>query len=286
MARRHAVRASLVLLAALPFAAPACDSSGGGDQPATVSKMNPVEAAAAAARAEESALRTVEVLRHSFRLSNDFASCFDTLQIDGADLCGDDYLAHFLFEWSDCFGTGGRILIDNVRDTVPAGAQCTAPTGFSFDHASAYDFTAGLGNGGDHEAHVTVDASGLLASDGSPREIASDVSVHAMGTGSAGALIYDATVDSNWASVWSTAGMPTIVVDGNSHVHLTVLQRDYQVGATGLTFRDDCCHPVAGTVVVSSMVASSSFQATAVFGPACGDATVDGTTVTLAPCGP
>lgn len=282
---RNASRASLLLLvAALPFAMPACDSAG--DRPATVSKMNPLEAAAAAARVEESAMRTVEVMRKSFRQSNDFASCFDTLEIDGAELCGDDYLSHFLFEWSDCFGTGGRILIDNARDTVPAGAQCQAPTGYSFDHASAYDFTAGLGNGGDHTALVTVDASGLLAGDGSPREVASDVSVHAMGTGSAGALVYDATVDSDWALLWATNGTPTLTASGASHVHLTALQRDYQVTATGLTFRDDCCHPVAGTVAIATMVASSSFQATASFGPACGDAVVDGTAVTLAPCGP
>ena len=289
MARRHALRASLVFLAALPFVAPACDSSidVDSDHPATISRMDPVEAAGVAARAEESALRTMEVLRRSFRgESNGFASCFDTLEIDGADLCGDDYTAHFLFDWSDCFGTSGHILIDNVRDTVPAGGQCAAPTGYSFDHASAYDFTAALGNHGDHEAHVTVDASGRLASDGSPREAASDVSVHAMGTGSGGSLIYDATVDSDWSSVWATNGTPTIVTSGSSHVHLTVLQRDYQVTATGLTFREDCCHPVAGTVLISSMVMSSSFQATATFGPACGDATVDGTPVTLAPCGP
>lgn len=286
MARRHALRASLVLLAVLSFAAPACSGSGDANRPATISRMDPAEAAAVAARAEESALRTMEVLRRSFRgQSNDFASCFDTLEIDGADLCGDDYTAHFLFDWSDCFGTSGHILIDNVRDTVPAGAQCTAPTGYSFDHASAYDFTAGIGNA-DHEVHVTVDANGLLASDGSPRDVASDVSVHAMGTGSGGSLIYDATVDSTWSSVWATNGTPTIVTSGNSHVHLTVLQRDYQVTATGLTFREDCCHPVAGTVLISSMVMSSSFQATATFGPACGDATVDGTPVTLAPCGP
>lgn len=282
---RLASRASILLLAALPLAAPACDS-GDGDRPATVSKMNPVEAGAAAARVEESAMRTVEVLRRSFGQSNDFTSCFDTFELDGAELCGDDYLAHFNFEWSDCFGTGGRILIDNVRDTVPAGGQCAAPTGYSFDHASAYDFDAALGNGADHTVNVTVDASGSLASDGSPRQVDSDVSVHAMGTGSAGALVYDATVDSDWALLWATNGTPTLTASGSSHVHLTVLQRDYQVSATGLTFRDDCCHPVAGSVAIATMVASSSFQATASFGPNCGDAVVDGTAVTLAPCGP
>lgn len=281
---RLATRASLAALAAL--AVVACDSSG--DRPVTVSRMDPVEAAAVAARAEESAQRMMELFRKQFRQGDDFAAgCFDAFEVDRAELCGDDYTAHFLFDWSDCFGTSGHIQIDNVRDTVPAGGQCAAPSGYSFDHTSAYDFTAGLGNWGDHEAHVTVAASGLLASDGSPREASSAVSVHAMGTGSGGAVvIYDASVDSNWTSTWATNGTPTIVTSGSSEVHLVVTQRDYLVTATGLTFREDCCHPVAGTLAVSAMVASSSFQATATFGPACGDATVDGTAVTLAPCGP
>lgn len=280
---RLTLRASLVALAAL--AVVACDSSG--DSPVTRSRMDPAEAAAVAARAEESAQRTIELYRKTFRQGNDVASCFDAFEVDRAELCGDEYTAHFLFDWSDCFGTSGHILIDNVRDTVPAGGQCASPSGYSFDHASAYDFTAGLGSHGDHEVHVSVAANGLLASDGSPREASSDVSVHALGTGSGGTVVmYDASVDSTWTSTWATNGTPTIVTSGMSEVHLAVTQRDYSVTATGLTFRADCCHPVAGTLAVSAMVASSSFQATASFGPACGDATVDGTAVTLAPCGP
>ena len=283
---RHSTRAVLaaLVLLAVPVLFAAC---AGEDLPAAVSRMPPEEAAAAAARAEESAVRTMEVLRRAYRDQSDFsAGCFDAFELDREELCGDDYTAHLLFEWSDCLNTSGRILIDAARDTVPAGGQCDAATGYTTSHASTYDFEAALGDWGDHEVHVAVNTLGTLGTDGAPRMMESDVSVAALGLGSGGNPIYDAQVLSDWTTVWTTSsGAGTVIADGTSSVHLGVTQRDYDVTATGLTFREDCCHPVAGTVDVSAMVAGTSWQATAVFGPGCGEATVDGTAVTLAPCG-
>lgn len=279
-----------------------CSSASSPFSPKTpVKEHAPLEAdqAAEVARAaEEAAAKTADVFDLSLRRNHDgpgdaqrIGFCLTDLQVDHADFCGESYGAHVLVAWDACplWGGGrssGTIDIFNELSTEPAGTACDAATAYSLVHDSTYDFLAELGNGSVHETHVAVSTASSQHFEGPPpMYVEADVAVDVDGTDAGGGPIYGVHVTGSYATEWDETTLPsTRIVNGHTNVHLDRLGDDYDVNAVDLVYPGDCCHPTSGTVDVSIIRGPVQYDGRVEFGPACGQAVVDGEPVELAPC--
>lgn len=265
-----------------------------GSNPGTVKEKRPlgIEEASEVTQAVGDAISRVDdVMQLTFRRHDHATGCLSALEVDPGDFCGDTYAKHVLVAWDACplLGGGqssGKVDINNDRATAPAGTPCESATRFTSTHDSSYDFTAEPGSGGLHEVHVVVDASSEAYVEGPPpSHAAADVSVQAKGTDASGGVLYDAQVDGTYDTVWDdSVTPPTRTVNAHTNVHLTRLNHDYDVNAVDLVFEPDCCHPLSGHADVRIVLDQTQYDAAVDFGPTCGEAVVNGESVTLPPC--
>jgi hypothetical protein len=182
---------------------------------------------------------------------------------------------------------GGRLdgVVDVTATPVPSDPSCGAGTTINVTYTSTltnFTYTGpnggrvvipSLTNMGSYSRGVTMGPTSIA--------IATNGTLQRYDT--AGVLIADHSLSGsrNYTIANNGAGV-SFSVDGA----LTVQDRTgggnaATVTGTGVTRTNTCCRPTGGTIVVSGTARSTS---TWVFGPSCGQATLDGSSVTLSAC--
>src|SRR4029453_18398583 len=71
-------------------------------------------------------------------------------------------------------------------------------------------------------------------------------------------------------------------IDGLINLKDNTSSTTSSITASGLSRTNDCCYPTGGNLHIARMTGSSSDQHSWTFGPGCGSATQDSTSMTLA----
>ncbi len=203
---------------------------------------------------------------------------------------GGQYTSELRVTFSSCTMPGGGQLDGTVRVQVAKalaeGASCT-PLGIAVDVRHDVTFDLKL-SGTDGTLKLDGQGSTRFARgrDRSPFAREVTLSQERTLTSAKGRVISAQSLTGRATSRPDTSATPVaLVVDGSFTAAFQLARLTETTTVTGLRRIADCCHPVGGQEETRIMTASGASQSrTVAFGPACGQAAIDGQPRTLDAC--
>lgn len=219
-------------------------------------------------------------------------SCDSTPEITTATVCGRDYPATAHLEWTSCAGQGSGTssgVVDLTQTIVADPPDCGTTTTITGTLAADFDVTRTRPNAGGVHLDGVSSSTAVHTQASQTATISGTVDVTQERLDTAGIPVRTIDLDGTFSVAFDESGtVPTRTLDADLTAVLVNESTTLEIDVVDVVRvpPSTCPYPISGSVQATKTVNGASTTHLLVYGPNCGDATLDGQPIDLSQAHP